>query len=157
MQLTNRFYLICIFLCAPFFTNAQLKLADSLFKVGDMYSAKLEYERVIFQNIDPEITNQSILRKSFCYKKLKQYDEALLNLERANLFSNSDSLNFALRREIVLSAYLAGEFETAQNQMEQINYYVEDTTFKASLKYLEILILINLRKWDEARNILDLS
>jgi hypothetical protein len=118
-----------------------------------MHSAKLEYERVIFQNINPEITNQSILRKSFCYKKLKQYDQSLLNLERANLFSNNDSLNFVLRREISLSAYLAGEFETTQNQLAQIDFYVEDTTFKASLKYLEIITLNQMLKWDEAKNI----
>jgi len=151
MQLTKRFYLICIFLCVPFFTNAQLQLADSLFQAGDIYSAKLEYERVIFQNIDPEINNLAILKKSFCYKKLKQYDQSLLNLERANLFSNNDSLNFTLRREIALSAYLAGEFETVQNQLAQINFYVEDTTFTAGLKYLEILTLNQMLKWDEAK------
>jgi len=152
MQLTERFYLICIFLCVPFFTNAQLQLADSLFQAGDIYSAKLEYERIIFYNIYPELTNQAILRKSFCYKKLKQYDQSLLNLERANLFSSNDSLNFALRKEISLSAYLAGEFEIVQNQLAQINFYVEDTTFTAGLKYLEILTLNNLHKWEEARN-----
>ncbi len=151
MQSTDKFYLICIFLCAPFFTKAQLQLADSLFQAGDMYGAKLEYERVIFQNIDSEITNQAILKKSFCYKKLEKYEKSLQNLQRANLFSNNDSLNFAIRREIALSAYLAGEFETAGNQITQINFYVEDTTFKASLKYLEILTLNQMLKWDEAK------
>lgn len=143
--------MIYIFLCVPFFTNGQISFADSLFDIGEYNYAKLEYERVVYSSGDQETVNLALLKKGYCLKKLGEFSKAYKTIERANLFSGNDSLNFTLRFEIALNAYLAKEYNVALNQLKQVEYFTPDSLMKNEALYLHILSLNELQQWTEAK------
>ncbi len=146
-----KYYLICTFLCVPFFTNGQSEFADSLFDAGNYAYAKLEYERLVYQSTDGGQINYALLKKGYCHKILGDYASAYKTIERANLFSSNDSINYLLRFEIALNAYLAQEYNIALNQLLQIDYFVKDQKKKNEALYLQILSLNELQRWEEAK------
>lgn len=150
--LIRKYSLVCIFLFVPFLTKAQQNLADSLFSTQDYYQASLSYERALYVNDQPELRNSLLLKKTYCLKALSWYEEAYKNLLRANLFTDSDSSNFEHRYEIVLNAYLAGDYDIAYNHIKQLNHFIESEIFLMRAAYLEILILNEMLKWDEAKD-----
>lgn len=150
-QLITRYYLICIFLCVPFFTNGQASFADSLFQTGDYNYAKLEYERLAYSSTDRSIVNNALLKKGYCYKTLGNYAEAYKTIERANLFGDNDSMNYVMRFEIAINAYLAQEYTVALNQLLQIDYFIKDQKKKDETLFLQILCLNELQRWEEAK------
>lgn len=151
-QLIRKYSLVCIFLFVPFLTKAQQNLADSLFSTQDYYQASLSYERALYVNDQPELRNSLLLKKTYCLKALGWHEEAYKNLLRANLFTDSDSSNFEHRYEIVLNAYLAGDYDIAYNHIKQLNHFIESDKLLLRAAYLEILILNEMLKWDEAKD-----
>ncbi|MEL7001866.1 MAG: tetratricopeptide repeat protein [Bacteroidota bacterium] len=145
--------MIFTFLCAPFFTNGQSEFADSLFSAGDYNYAKLEYERVVFASTNRDVINNALLKKGYCLKNLGDYSEAYKTIERANLFGNNDTVNYIMRSEIALNAYLAGEYIVALNQILQIDYFTKDQEKKDQILFLKILCLNELQRWNEAKEI----
>lgn len=150
MQSTIKYWWICIFLCAPFISKAQFAKADSLFKNGVHDQAALEYERVIFLSQDPDVVNLALYKKGLCLKEQKKHIEAYHTLNRANLFLEQDSINFNIRYEIALNAYLANDYPTALSQLAQIEYFFKDNGYNKVL-FLHILVLNELMRWDEAK------
>jgi len=119
---TVRFCLICIFLCARFFTSAQtLPQADSLFQRGEFLQAGIAYERLIYQG-DKRV-NTLLLKKAYCYKARHLYEEAYQILQRADLFIEHDSLKWDLYYESMLTAWLAGKNDLAMNKVQELRYY----------------------------------
>lgn len=141
--------MICIFLFVAYSTNAQFEKADSLKNAGELAFAKLEYERIIFQNTDPEIVNQAILKKARIQKSVGDYEAASQTLQRSNLFVKQNELNFNIRREIILTSYLSGNYNTALAQLKQAEYFFKNTGYN-ELLYLHVLTLNELRQWEEA-------
>jgi tetratricopeptide (TPR) repeat protein len=150
MQLITKYYLIFIFLCVPFITNGQFAVADSLYQLGKSQYASLEYERVVFSNEDPTIKNRALLQKAYCLKALGDHTGAHKTLQRANYYISQDSLNFEMRYELALNAYLSGDFNTALAQLVQIEYFFKDNGYN-DVSYLHILTLNELTRWDEAK------
>jgi hypothetical protein len=150
MQLITKYYLIFIFLCVPFITNGQFTVADSLYQLGNIQYASLEYERVVYSNEDPTIKNRALLQKAYCLKNLGDHVGAYKTLQRANYFVSQDSLNFKMRYELALNAYLSGDFNTALGQLTQIEYFFKDNGY-TDILYLHILTLNELKKWNEAK------
>ena len=141
--------MICIFLFVAYSTNAQFEKADSLKNAGELAFAKLEYERIIFQNTDPEIVNQAILKKARIQKSVGDYEAASQTLQRSNLFVKQNELNFNIIREIILTSYLSGNYNTALAQLKQAEYFFKNTGYN-ELLYLHVLTLNELRQWEEA-------
>lgn len=148
-QLTIKYYLIFTFLCVPYFTNGQFYYADSLFERGLYMDAALEYERLIFNKIDLANLNTALIKKANAYKGLGEFKRALQTLQRANLFTSSDSINYTLRHEIALMLYLTGDFQGCLNQLKQVDFYIESEEHKLSKDYLHILSLNELLLWEE--------
>ena len=92
-----------------------------------------------------------MLKKTQCLKALHEYKNAYKNLLRADLYSNSDSINFLLRHEIVINAFLAKDYDIAENHIKQLNHFVVSDELKQKVAFLEILILNEQMKWNEAR------
>lgn len=149
-QLITKYWLICIFLFAAYSTNAQFEKADSLRDAGELALAKLEYERIIFQNTDPEIANKAIFKKALIQKSVGDYKSASQTLQRSNLFVNQNELNFSIRRETILTSYLSGNYNTALAQLKQAEYFFKNTGYK-ELLYLHVLTLNEMRQWGEAK------
>ncbi len=112
--------------------------------------AAVEYERVVYSNSDPRIVNQALLKEGLCYKELANYKLASSVLGRANLFLEQDSLNYAIRYEIVLNSYLAEDYPNALAQLTQLEYFFKDNGYNKVL-FLHILTLNSLRRWEEAK------
>lgn len=142
--------MICIFLFVAYSTNAQFHKADSLKETGELELAKLEYERIIFKNITPQITNDAILKKAIIQKSVGDYAAASSTLQRSNLFIEQNESNFNIRKEIILTSYLAGDYNTALSQLKQAEYFFKNNGYNRLL-YLHILTLNELRNWNEAK------
>lgn len=92
-----------------------------------------------------------MLKKTYCLKALERYEDGYKNLLRADLYSNTDSLNFALRYELIINAYLAEAYDIADNHLKQLNHFVESDVLRMKVAFLEILSLNEMMKWDEAK------
>lgn len=150
MLSTIKYLLTCIFLCVTFLTKAQFEKADSLRAAGNYELAALEYERIVYQSLGPEITNQALLQKGLCYKIQGNFNEVFNTLNRANLFLEQDSINFTIRYELALAAYLSDNYPAANAQLVQIEYFFKENGYEDVL-YLHILTLNAMRKWEEAK------
>ncbi|MBS1490144.1 MAG: hypothetical protein JSS93_06440 [Bacteroidetes bacterium] len=142
-----KFYLICIFLCAPFFIKAQTKLADSLFTAGQYLQARVEYERLLYLGLSSP--NELLLKKSYCLKAQQQYEEAYHTLQRADFFKGSDSLQFKLYYESALNAYLSGKYDLCLNKIQEEYYYLPQI-HSPFLELLEIMTLNQQQNISEA-------
>jgi tetratricopeptide (TPR) repeat protein len=158
--------LICTFLCAPFLISAQaiddlFRLADSLYAAHEMPQARLTYERIVFASqisglpIDSvqKFKNEALLKKTYTYKAEALYKEALQTIERTDANNLPDSLNFVLRYETSLCAYLAGNYNEAYNYILQLKYFIKDTMLTSQVDFLEILTLNELQRWEEAKKL----
>lgn len=118
----------------------------------EYYLAALEYERSLFHKEQPTLSNEILLKKTRCLKALKRYEDGYKNLLRADLYSNSDSLNFILRYELVINAYLSESYDIAHNHIQQLNHFIISDQLKLKVAFLEILTLNELMKWKDAKD-----
>lgn len=160
MKLTTAFYSICIFLCAQFSeTKAQntlqrfFEVADSLLAQAQFTNAAIAYERCVFacQDTGTVLQKQALIKKSFALKAAGNFSQALATLYRIPLSDMPDSLRIAIGYEIVLNAYLSGQYADAQSQLEQLAFYTADTVLLNQTLFLKVLVLNELQKWDEAK------
>lgn len=159
--MTTAFYSTCIFLCAIFSeTKAQPALqrfftaADTLMQQSRFSDAALAYERCVFacHDTNPEWQNRALLKKAMAYKAQGNFAQTLQTLYRINFYQLTDSARLATGYEIVLNAYLTGQFTDAESQLQQLAYFIPDSaTFNQQLLFLKILVLNELQKWPEAK------
>ncbi|MTI37953.1 hypothetical protein [Fulvivirga lutimaris] len=116
--------------------------------------ASLEYERVVFEERDPNIINEALLKKGLCHKALRNFSQAYSTLDRANLFIAQDSLNYQIRYEKALTAYLSQQYNLVVSQALQINHFYKNDGYD-EIMFLHILALNELRKWEEAKILFD--
>lgn len=134
-----RFYLICTFLCAPFFIRAQsTSKADSLFVRGEYLPARVEYERLAFNGFPDK--NILLLKKSYCLKAEAKFEEAYNTLQRADFFQGADSLKAKLYYESVLNSFLIAKYDLSLNKIQEMHYYLPDV----SLPMIDLLEILNL-------------
>jgi len=129
-------------------------LADSLMQQNRFADAALAYERCVFacQDTNPEWQNRALLQKAMAYKAQGNFAQTLQTLYRINLYQMTDSARLATGYEIVLNAYLSGQFTDAESQLQQLAYFSPDSAaFNQQLLFLKILVLNELQKWPEAK------
>lgn len=97
-------------------------MADSLFRQGQYLAARVLYEELLFRQ--EGLAAGLLLKKSFCYKAEGKYEDGLRTLQRADFFSAPDSLQYPLRYEAALHAFLAGRNDLAAGFFAELNHYV---------------------------------
>ena len=132
----RRFWLACIFLFATFLIKAQS--ADSLFKQGNYQDAILAYEFEYYQSGQ----DSSLLKKSWAYKAMGKYDQAILNLKRINDFDTS--------YELALLYYLNDQLALSNASLLRMGMSGSDTTFNATL--LKAMVQVDQLQIEEAKN-----
>ncbi len=126
-----------------------------MYGTGQYTKARIEYERLLFENNAPELKNKLLLKKSRCYKTTGDHENAYKTLLRGNLFTPDDSVNFMLRYEIALNAYLAYDYSVSLTQLKQIGFYIKDESLKTQVLFLEVLTLNELIQWEEAKTVFE--
>lgn len=149
----NKFCLTFVFLCGLFLNNlfSQSSKADSLFYFQEYEKAIIQYERNIFFSSNEDSISEYLLKKSYAYKALSQYDKAITTLERINFQTLNDSMNFMVYYEMATNAFLFGRFNEAISFCDMLLHYHSQSGFPLENIYL-ILALSNieLMKYDES-------
>ena len=153
MRLKIKYYWTFIFLCVTFSTKAQsLVQLDSLIANKEFENAKVSVERIIFsQTLTPVQLAKVLLKKSECLKQQEQFAEAQKTLERIILFDLPDSLQYAVRHQTALCAYLSRDYSGCESILEQLEYFTKDSLLKQQSLPLEILNLNELNRWADAK------
>ncbi|QSE95993.1 tetratricopeptide repeat protein [Fulvivirga lutea] len=141
--------MICIFLCATSSIKAQFRQADSIANLGNNKLALLEYERIVFRNLSVETTNQALLKKANVLNEEGDHAAALNTLNRANLFVEQNETNLEIRKQIIINAYLIGDYPNALSQLKQTEYFFKDNGYHDIL-FMHVLVLNEMRRWEEA-------
>ncbi len=158
----NRFCLTCRFLSVLFLISREasaqsLLIADSLMAKQEYALAAVYYEKAIFDQDQtlPDnfriLTNQILHKKIQCQKALRTFEDAWQTAQRFDLEEPNDTLQFKLRYEGALCAYLSQRYNEAFGQMQQTRFYIRDTTLTTPLDVLEILTLNELERWEESK------
>ncbi|HCW08623.1 MAG TPA: hypothetical protein DGG95_14790 [Cytophagales bacterium] len=121
--------------------------ADSLFSQGEYLSARVAYERLIFNGY-PD-TNSLLLKKSYCLKAEGKFEEAYNTLLSADFFQEPDSLKTKLYYESVLNSFLMGKYDLSYNKIQELHNYLPAVSMPM-IDLLEILNLNNQHKLKEA-------
>jgi tetratricopeptide (TPR) repeat protein len=125
--------------------------ADSLYNIQAYEMAALTYERIIYETTNDIVFAKAALKKAACYKKLHRYELIENQLKRVALDKLPDTLVHAIFYEMALSNYLNSDYVNAETNINQLNFFVKDSSLKKESLYLEILILNELREWEAAK------
>ena len=152
MPHTIKFYFSFIFLYGIFLSSSASGLkCDSLFASGKYFEASIEYERMIFYAENLHHLNYFKYRKALCYKKLKNFSQALDELQPIYFSNPADSLYQLVCYEQTLCFYLNGEPAKALWKIDEYFHRSSDTTSFQVFMPLRILCLNETLKWDEAK------
>lgn len=157
MRLKLRCFLICICLCAPFLSSAAsdadslLARADSLLQAGNAAQAAIAYEYVVYRATDSRMEARGCLGKAYAYKRMGRYEDALNNLSRVRFRPLGDTLHYLVRSEMAFLLFVSGRFAEAEQQFQQIDYFLPQLALKSESRYLRILTLNELQQWPEAK------
>jgi hypothetical protein len=105
---------------------------------------------VFYSSMDDVLRCEALLKKSYCYKSLGDYEKGAQTLQRINLSFLSDSLQYKVRYEHALDCFLAGKYGDADELLMQINYYTKNKDLTNKSLYLDILNKNELQEWDAA-------
>lgn len=146
----NKFYLICIFLCAPSLGSAQEIVGDSLYAIGEYARASVAYEYAYFSATGAVRLNEILLKRTYSLKHIGKYEGAFQNLDRADFYQGVDSLRFLLFYESALNAFLAKKADIAWSKLQEIQFEFSDSILKRKILPIEILTLNALNRWQQA-------
>lgn len=149
--------MICIFLCVPFLIKAQnieklFSQANNLYQCGEFRDSRLAFERIVFTTRVNHDCAKAFFGKALCYKQQKQYNRAIEELNRVNFKGLPDSLQFEIRYEFILCAYLATNFNEALSQAKQLRFFIKDSTYHHKILFLEALTYNELTEWQNAES-----
>lgn len=152
MQYIIKYFFSFIFLCGIFLTSSASTLkSDSLYASGKYFEASVEYERLIFQAENQENLNYYRYRKALCYKKMKQFDLALNELQPIYFPNPEDSLYRLVCYEQSLCYYLNGEPARALWKTDEYFHRSADSASFRFFMPVKILSLNETFQWDEAK------
>lgn len=152
MLFVNRYCLICTFLCAPFFSNGQIELADSLYATGDFSNAAVAYEYALFTGVPPTALNSTLLKKAYCLKQLGKFERAYQGLDRADFYTGNDSIRALVFYEYALNALLAAKPDMALSKIQEMRFEITDSSLLNTILPLEIIVLNELGRWTDAHD-----
>ncbi|MFM7850686.1 MAG: tetratricopeptide repeat protein, partial [Flammeovirgaceae bacterium] len=142
--------MICTFLCAPYFSDAQLSMGDSLLSAGDFSNASIAFEYLIFKSDNSELRVEHLIKKSFAQKQLNRFNDAFETLQRIDIYSINDSLACHVLYQSALVAYLAHKPDVSFSKLVEMRERSQSDGQKWNAKMLEILALNDMHRWDEA-------
>jgi hypothetical protein len=154
MKWIIKYYLICIFLCAPFLIKAinidsVFQDVDALFDDGKYFEAGLEYEYISYFTNQPEIKLLAQSKRIDCFTQDNKFKEAQHYAEKVSLIKASDSIAYDIRHKRVLNAYLAGDFSRGKSQYLQLKFFHPQKVNQSNVLY--ILILNELNEYQKAK------
>lgn len=157
MNWSIKYYLIYIFLCAPFLIKANLpdsifQAGDSLFKAGSFFKAGIEYEYIAFFADSTNIKTIAKNKRIDCFTQLGKFEQAQNYAEKVPIFNTSDTLKYEIIYKRALNAYLAGNFGNAKAHFMQLKHYFPNDVITSDDNVLYILILNELNEWQNAKN-----
>ncbi|PWD99133.1 tetratricopeptide repeat protein [Marinilabilia rubra] len=164
-SLTNKSYLICIFLSATFLTNVKAAeisdlwhKADSLYKVRDYIGSIVEYERIVFLSKNIGTTQKAIFKKAEVYKHIGNYPKVEEELMRIGIRDPKDSLFATKAYELAFAQYMKENYRDAENTIETYSALLETSHPKLkSLYTLKALCHNQLFEFKEAKECLTKS
>jgi TM2 domain-containing membrane protein YozV len=163
-----RYYLTCISLCATFLTEAQtgsiaprrqadtissdgfIRQAETLYDAGRYFEASIAWERVLFDNNNPQYQMTAVMGKTQCLKQQGLFDPAVTFLEGWQSFPFPDSDLVRIHHQLVLCTYLGGHFENTISLVDRWPYEHSGKAPEPLLVILKILSLKELQRWKEA-------
>jgi tetratricopeptide (TPR) repeat protein len=152
MPYTIKFFFSFIFLCGIFLSSKATYLkGDSLYASGHYFEASIEYERIIFNTDNQANLNYFKFKKALCYKQLRNFDRAIVELQSIYFPDYKDSLFQLVCYQQSLCFYLNGEPAKA---LWKIDEYLNRNTDTASFKLLmpvRVLSLNETFQWKEAQ------
>ncbi|TND08613.1 MAG: hypothetical protein FD123_2117 [Bacteroidetes bacterium] len=148
------FLLLCSVYAGKLFSAAKqpdlFAGADSLCTAGKYNEAALACEKILFLNADPAVRGEALLHKGRCLKAAGNYTEAVRNLKRADTLPLPDSLQYFLRYESALCAYLSSNAAEAAFQLTQIRL-MNDSSWRDSCLLLQALVDLEQENWAAAK------
>ena len=155
--MTIRYCLTCISLFVIFSTRGQdvrgqdfRGQADSLYRSGRYFDASIAYERILFENNDPNAQLVAIFGKTRCLKQEGRYDQAMTFLENWQAYPFPDSSLAEIHYQQALCTYLGGHFENVLSLVDRWSYEHGGHPPTPMLVVLKILALNELGRWKEA-------
>lgn len=131
--------------------NAKEFKGDSLYVAGQFFEASIEYERLIFYSETPADINYFKYKKALCYKKLRDFNRALEELQSIYLPNASDSLFLRVYYQQSLCYYLNGEPSKAIWKVDEYLNRNNDTISASLFLPVKILCLNETLNWLEAK------
>jgi hypothetical protein len=126
------------------------RIADSLANAGDRYTSSLYYRKAAFFETNNNLKCILNLKAAEQLKLLSRYNEAITVLAASNVQDVTDTLIYATKYEAALLSYLNGDFFTAENYLLQAKYLMKDSLLFYDSYVLNVLILNEEYRWNEA-------
>nr|NQU90853.1 hypothetical protein [Bacteroidota bacterium] len=125
--------------------------ADQLFAQRNYYEASISYERILFQNSpQTEIICKAVLGKVQCYKQISDFEGALHELQRINIYKIPDSFKSEFFYEIALCSYLTNNYESALYHLKEIDFR-NNAELENFSNLLYVMTYNQLQQWDSAK------
>jgi len=152
MPNTIKFFFSFIFLCGIFLNSAATgSKGDRLYASGQYFDASIEYERMIFNAENQTDLYYYKYKKALCYKKLRDFDRALDELQPMYFTNVTDSLFQRVYYEQSLCFYLNGEPSKALWKIDEYFHRNADTTTYKVFMPVRLLCLNETFQWEEAQ------
>lgn len=129
--------------------------ADSLSAIRSFTDASLTYEKAIYFDSDPIRKARISLKRAQALKQIGSFNIAEQTLNRVDLNALSDSLFCEIKYNAALCAYLAGNFNSAESHIIQLNYFGRDSSDKTKYQPLYALVLNELARYADSKNAFD--
>ena len=130
----------------------QIKIAaDSLFSKAKYYEAAIYYQKLDFFLQGELLKNEAKLLTATSYKFAKNYTAGIDHLNSINLDGAADSLIYKVKYQCALMSYLNNDLVQAEAFLQQLNYLVKDSSCIASSTLLNVVVLNEQYKWQQAK------
>jgi hypothetical protein len=130
----------------------QIKIAaDSLFSKAKYYEAAIYYQKLDFFLQGELLKNEAKLLTAASYKFAKNYTAGIDCLNTINLDGAADSLIYKVKYQCALMSYLNNDLIQAEAFLQQLNYLVKDSSYIASSTLLNVVVLNEQYKWQQAK------
>lgn len=156
MPFIIKYFFSFIFLCGIFSSSlAAFPKGDSLYVKGHYFEASVEYERQLFESTDNSAVYALRYKKALCYKKLRNFDRSVDELQSIFFANVTDSLFQRVFYELSLCYYLNGEPFKALGKIEEYFHRSTDSTTFQVFMPLKIRCLNETQQWDRAKENFD--
>lgn len=146
------FYCTCIFLLGFNIANSQVlsENADSLVSEGEFELAALAYEYQAFVSEDKATSSELLFKKANCYKASGDFQRSREVLSRIR--TNDRAFKKKLGYETALMYYLTDDYQLSYNELLKLK--LQSKSNDESVAQLEVLNLLALGKWEDARAVI---